>query len=236
MKINNTDVSAFNAKQFNFQYEHNALTNDSEWPPGAVTPYLSKNSVGFAVFTVTLVVKGAGREEIRRNCSSILSLLTGPVDLTLDGFSQTKFRGILTGHTEEERSLRAYHLLRLTFNGYEYGEAVTVTGASSLTVNNPGNIISPGIVTITPRIGAASIQLTGICLDPVTGVDQPVTISTITNGKVIVLDGITGLITEDGAAKEAEMWTLPAFKSGSTTVTCNNSNMDIAVEVLPLYI
>ena len=236
MKIGNTDVALYNAKQFNFRYEHMEMkNNNSEWVDGASIPYFARNHPGFISFTVTLDVKGHDREEIRDCCSDILSMLTGPVELELDGFTN-KFTAILTGHSEDERSLRFYHLLKLTFQGYEHGMPSLIYGSSLVIVNNPGNIVSPGRITITPSANAASITLTGICRDSRSGTDIPVIIQSVTNGKVIILDGIDGFITEDGNIKEVNMWTLPTFMPGSNIVTCSNSNMALKIETLPIYV
>ena len=131
------------------------------------------------------------------------------------------------------------HQLELDFEGYEYGANVTVqtTNASSaaLTVTNPGNLVSPCCVEITPRAGAQSIVLTGLCRDSFTGEDLPVTISDIVIGKVIKIDALSGLITEAGALKDMDIWALPSMKPGTNVVGCNNGSMTIKVTTTPLY-
>lgn len=234
MKINNTDISVYNAKQLNFTYNHNAISNGSAWAAGAAVPYFAPNKYGFASYTLALAVHGNGREEIRRNCSDIIAQLQKPADLTLDGFS-TRLRVILRSHNEIERSLQRYHRLELTFDGYEYGETVTASGITLLTIKNPGNMPSPGIITLTPSANVSHAFLTGICFDAAKGGDLPVTVEDMTNGIPVILDGLTGLITEAGAPREVEMWTLPMFLPGVTTITCTSEDVAVTAQCIPIY-
>ena len=235
MKINNTDISAFSAKQFTFETGHNSLTNASEWAAGSAVPYFARNDIGFASYTLTLVVKGQNRQEIMRNCSDILALLTGPVDLTVDGFSH-KYKVVLDGFSHTERAQRTYHLLTLEFHGYEYGATVTEEGETSITIVNPGNLVSPAIVTVTPQADITSVTLSGICRNSRTGEGIDVVIPDLEEGKPVILDGVSGLTTQDGDPKNVTMWTLPTLLPGSNIVTCNNAFVTVTVECIPLYI
>lgn len=236
MLINGFDVANLNAKQFAVEFSHASIKNDSAWDKGAAAPYFAPTYTGFRSFNVVLYVRGVDREEIIQNCSDIVAKLLEPVNLKLDGFSHF-FRATLSGTpSRDERSQRKFHRLTLPFVGYEFGDNVEVSGTTSFTVNNPGNIVSPCRVEITPRSGAASIQLTGICRDSFTGEDLPVTVKDLVTNKTVVIDGLTGLVTQDGAAKEVDAWELPSLKPGSNTITCNNSYMTIKVIVTPLYI
>lgn len=228
MKINNIDISAYGAKQWNFSYEHSNIQNESAWAAGAAVPYLAKNNIGFSSFTVTLMMKAAeGREAIRRACSNILSLFIGPVDLELDGF-ETKFKAVLKSHSETERSLRQYHLLQLTFIGYEYGSDVTAAGTGEVTINNPGNITSPVYITIVPSI-------TGDIL--IAGFADNIEIAECTAGKTITIDGKTGLIMEGRSPKiaDVDIWALPELPPGESTIACTDDGAIMTVTVTPLY-
>ena len=236
MKINNINISTFNAKQRTISIaNHNKIKNDSEWLWGSAIPHLSADYIDMKDFIVSLWVYGSGRNEISANCSNIIAASLVPAELTLDGYDH-KVMGILQSVKQTERSVDRFHILELTFAGYEFGDDVTVSGYSSLTINNPGNIPSPAVVEITPAAGASSIQITGICRDSFTGVDLPCTIKNLTAGKTVRLDTLTGLVTEDNLPKEMDLWTLPSFKPGATVVTCNNNRMGLSVTVRPLFI
>ena len=235
MTINGVDVSTWNARQRKITpNQHNKLNSDSEWLPGASVPYLSNLYVVMRPFTVSLWVYGANRTEINQNCSNLIAQLLIPVTLSFDDYPY-KFRGTLDNLKQAETSQRRWHVLELTFVGYLFGDDVAVSGYSSVTVNNPGNIVSPAIVEITPRVGASNVSLTGLCRDSFTGLDLPVTIPEVTAAKTIRIDTLTGLVTEDGLPKEVEMWQMPSLTPGENEIICDNDQMGITVTVRPLY-
>lgn len=237
MKIDGTDIAKFNAVQFRVTYDHSQMNGGSEWNSGALLPYFTPGQITFRPLSVTLNIYGASRQEIIRNRSDLLATLTDAVDLTLDKFPH-RFRGILTGHKETEKVQHKWHQIDLDFTGYCYGEAKIFSsqGTGTLEVNNPGNMLSPCIVSVTPEYGSAQITVSGICRDHVNGDDLPVTIKDLVTGKTVTLDGISGLITQDGALKEVDAWALPAMLPGVNTITIDNKYMDITVKVVPLYV
>ena len=237
MRIGETDIFLYHAKQQRVTFEHNGFENDSEWDYSAVIPYLADNHITFKTIVVTLLVKGDSREDIIGNCSGILSLLLQPVELTLDGFNH-QFKVILGDHRETETVMNRWHLLELTFHGYEHDakSTIEVSRQTSFTVMNEGNVRSPCIVEITPLVGAATITLTGICRDSFTGKDMPVTIPDLETGKTVIIDGVAGLITQGGEPKDIDAWALPSLIPGSNAITCDNSYMTIKVTVVPIYL
>lgn len=241
MLINSKDIARHNARQWRVDIGNREVKNESEWVRGSPLPFFSKNTIGFKEFTITLMVYGDNREDIQHNISDILSELLDPADMELDGYEH-KFCGILDKYKVKEYSDHSRHrfqTLELQFSGYEYGDEVSVTasGAESVTIINPGNAVSPVILELTPTLGAASITVTGICRDSESGEDLPVTISNLTTGNVIVLDGITGLITENDVLKAADVdiWAMPTLLPGGNTINLGTSKINATVKVLPIY-
>ena len=235
MKINSVNISTWEARQSAVTWGQTAYANNSYWKSGAAIPMIFGGIVGFKQLTVTLLVKGADRNAILKNVSDIVAACKDKVALELDGMNH-KFTGYLISAQNEEMGKRIVHRLTLQFNGYEHDSNFEVTGTSSLTVNNPGNLTSPARVALTPTANIASITLTGICRDPYTGADEPVTVTNLRNGVLIVLNGINGGITEaPGNPKDVDIWHLPTMLPGSNTITCDNANVSITVRTIPLY-
>lgn len=244
MKINSWDISEASAHQLNVTPGFHSIKNDSDWVRGSPAPVLFANEIGFKNLKVSLLIKAdRDRQAILDNCSLILSKLLEPVDLELDDFDH-KICGVLTKHTLEENPLNVPFVkynrastLTLEFNCYEYSDEVTqsASGSTSITVTNPGNIITPAIIEITPQVGASSIELTGICRNPYTGEDIPVTIADLVTDSTVTLDGESGLFTEGGELKEVEIWELPTLLPGENKITVNNSGMDITVRFRPRF-
>lgn len=242
MKINGKDVAAHNAKQWNVTIGNASISNDSTWARGSPIPVIFGNTLGFKSLKVTLLVKGKNREDICQNVSDLLAEMLDIVELELDGFSH-RFRGYLAKSSHEEKVLNRWHKLTLEFQVYEYGAVVEQQGtfsgipAVTMAVSNPGNILTPIRLEITPTAGIASLTISGVCMDPDTGEEQPISLKNLTTGNTVVLDGETGLVTEKGAlkSKDTEMWTLPALSPGTTTLTCSTGTLSIRVKLYPRY-
>lgn len=242
MLINGKNITEYgNVKQWRVDIKPRKMDHDSEWPRGSPVPIFQAPAATFKEITLTLMVYGDGREDILHRISNILADLTDVAELTLDGWEHG-FCGVLEESEVKELSDTSRHRfqqLELQFTGYEHGDKVTetATGTGTIHITNPGNMISPTVLEITPTIGAASVEITGICRDSNTGTDLPVTIKNLTTGNKVVLDGITGLITENGNLKagDVNMWELPTLLQGSNTITINTEYVDIKVTVLPIY-
>ena len=240
MKINGIDIRKFGARQHRVTVGHQSFKFSNEWLTGDVLPFMGICTPGFKSVSITLVIKGKTRSAILEKRSELLGLFTGPVTIDLDKNAH-HFCGVLKSHKETEVAKQRWHNLDLEFECYEYGDDISEDGTQTtnnvtLDMINPGTAASPCVVEITPGITASEITLTGICRNPVTGADMPVAIPDVTQNKKIVLDGITGLITEDGSLKMVDMWELPALKPGKTTITCSNRLMAITVTVRPMFV
>lgn len=246
MTIDGIDVSTYGARQHHVEFGHHGISNESQWIRSAILPHFSKNMIDFKSIGIDLIVKPLQSQSalepriaIYQNIGSILSTLLGPVDLELDGVPH-KFTAILKDHKFSEVAMRKWHKLSLTFDGYEYGTEVTATGTGSVTITNPGNILSPVLLTITPSATTTNVRITGLCRNPLTGEDEPVVLDSVTSGKVITLDGANGLFTEGtGNAKtlkgDITIKTMPGILGGQKTISCTQSGASLSATVLPLY-
>lgn len=240
MLIDGWDISNADARQWNVTPGFHEIKNDSEWERGSPIPALFKNEIGFKPIKVSLLIKkNGGRQAILGRCSEILSHLLGPVDLTLDQFAHN-FCGILSKYSHNEKSMDHWHILTLEFDGYEYDKTETVQtfkGTTDFVVLNTGNILTPVIIEITPQIGAASMKLSGICRDEITGEDLPVTIRELTAGNKVMLNGKTGLFTQNEQlkSKDIDIWQLPTLLPGSNRILIDNNRMDITIRFHPRF-
>lgn len=240
MKVNGIDIARYGAKQYRVDFGQSELKNDTEWIERATLPMLSGSYNLFKELTIKLLVYGTGRENIRNKISKIISHLLEPAELELDGYAR-QFTGILTKTDVDEGSdavRKRFQVLKLQFDAYEHGRQIVAEKdqwESSVQVKNPGNIRSPAVIEITPKTDLAALVVSGICTDGF-GQDIPVTINSLKNGKTIMIDGITGIIEEDGAVKDIDIWTLPAARPGSNEITLSQWNVGLRITILPLYI
>lgn len=238
MKINGKDISQYNARQWRVEFGQSDIKNESEWVRGSPLPYFDRNYRGFKEISISILVYGDSRENIRNKISNIMSWMLETVILDLDGYIR-KFKGILIKSNVKEGSDQArkrYQLLELQFYGYEYGEEIIISTeeTTEMSVYNPGNVISPAIIEITPLVGMAELTVTGIGQE-CNGRNLPVKIPDLTKDKTVVLDGVEGLITEDGKIKEADIWTLPAVAPGNNDITVSSNRLYVKIRILPIY-
>ena len=238
MLIGEWNIEEANARQHRVTYGTSSLSNGSEWTKGNYTPVMLRSTVGFKTVKTVLVVKGKDREEIIRNKSLIISKCLEPVMLTLDDY-QHKFWAILKKSDTEEKSMKKWHLLTLEWNCCECGERIVQTyeNKKEIIINNPGNITTPVIVNILPKIGTATLTLTGLIRNELLNEAYDLVVHNTETEKEIILDGETGLITEDGNIKagEVELWELPSLRPGENTITVDN-NVSLTISFLPRYV
>lgn len=250
MKINEWDIAEANAKQWNVTPGFSTIKNNSEWVNGSPTPFLSPGHSGFKKMNVAILVRGPDREGILWNCGEILAKSKEPVKWELDGFSH-KFYGAVTNYTFQENPLGRSRIagnkvakLTLELSCYEYGERLDGTAffesaseKKDIVIKNPGNLYTPCILEIIPKVGVAELVIDGIGRNIETGETLPVTIKKLTLGKKVILDGENGLFTEDGTNKseDVEIWSLPMLAPGINTITLDNTWMDITVRYRPRY-
>lgn len=234
MRIGNTDISAYNARQSTYTPGHQSISNDSQWITGAARPFFDRNKLGFRTFSVKLIVKGSDREDINRNVSNILAALMNETELTIDGFDHT-FTALLKSYKHDETSMRRWHRLTLTFEGFEHGVHTTMSGDTSFTINNPGNIVSPCAVSLRSSVNVSDVKINGVCRDSA-GNEKIIVVTNMTANKTVTIDGITGLIEEDGQLKDGiTLSALPTLVPGSNPITCNKAEVTVGIDVLPMY-
>ena len=226
------------AKQWRVTVGSHQISNNSEWTAGSPIPSYTQSILGFKTLKTVLLVKGEGREEILGQCSDILAKCLEPVELTLDHFEH-KFFGALKKSSMEETSEGRWNLLTLEWECFEYGETITkqYSGVTEITVHNPGNIITPAVVSIIPGLGAADLTVKGLCLDMVSGRKYDAVIKDLAVEEEIILDGESGLMTKGGVlnAEDIEVWELPALRPGENTITLDRTGMDVTVQFRPRY-
>lgn len=82
-----------------------------------------------------------------------------------------------------------------------------------------------------------TLVIEGLCYDPRTNESLTIEIRNITPGKTIVINGETGLITEEGIVKidDVDIWALPTIQPGENQITTNNNWLSIVVRYEPRF-
>lgn len=238
MRIDGEDIGKYGASQHNVTMEYSDISNGSEWNTGNLIPLMLPGAVGFKKIKVSVILKEESRKKIWENGRKLVTRLMQPSVVELDGFSNY-FYVVLKNVQQAEKSIQRWHKTTLELEGYEYGEEITeTTTKTTLTVENPGELETPAMIEILPTIGKTALVITGAARNRFTGEDKPITVKNLFKDMKIVIDGESGVITEDGKNKfqDIELWELPSLKPGTNKITIDQEVAKLTVKFKPRYL
>lgn len=226
MTINGTDISVYNARQWNVEPAHSEVENESEWPAGMINPFLLDTKTGLKKYKVSLLVKGETRQKIWENAAKIIAELLEPAKVKLDGLGHNyaEFIFVLLSHQQKESSRNRFHLLELELAGYEeatqYSTAANGYTPIDVTYTNIGTIPSPcEIEVMLYAAGEDTVTISGL-IKKRNGEAKDLVIKNVKQLKKIKIDE-KGNATEDGESKnlDVDMYALPTVYPGTNKIT-----------------
>lgn len=152
MTIDGWDIANANARQRRLVIGHHDIKNNSEWVAGSDRPVFAQSDLDFKSITVEIEVKGNDYADIVRNRGLILSKLRSDVHLDFDR-TPNHFHCVLNkADKPDEKAKDRWHIMKLEFSGYEYGDEMHSSADSSVefTINNVGTMDTPVTLVITP--------------------------------------------------------------------------------------
>lgn len=244
MTIDNTDISKYGARQQNVEMSYGEIKNRSEWPEGNLLPIMLPGTVGFKVIKVGIVLKSNSntytRDYIWKMGSQLVASLIKPAVVTLEGFDHS-FCVYLKNAAQVEHSLQRWHKATLELVGYEMsGQYTTRTweGVSNWVEKNDGSLITPAILKITPLQDMSYLTIRGLVRDPITGKDEYIVVKNLKEGRIITIDGETGLVTENGENKfaDVEMYDFPSLLPGDNRIVVQEPGAKVTLLYRARYI
>lgn len=233
MKVNTVDIRKFNAKQLTVDLKPPAVAVNSEWVEGAPTPQEFRTEVQYGTLKVTILFRGSGRNEIVRDVSEFMSLLTRRSELQLDGYKGT-YIGDMTSNSLDKTKEATRYILTLQFKGYMAdAEVVNVyESADRIKFTTLGTRDAPCIIEVLPRASMAQYTISGFG-------ENDIVLSNLTEGRAVVIDGEKGIVTEGGANKfaDCDIWEFPILKTGrENAVEFSPSRCDVTVRYRPMWL
>lgn len=232
MKVNDIDISIYNAKLLTVDIQTPSYSNESEWIPNALTPTFVSNVRGFKTLKLEVYFKGSNRDEILKNISSFILNFKNEVILELDKYTHY-FKCILTSKETVKTISKLAYKVSLELNGYEYGELEekSITSLTSISINNVGTVNTPCTIEITPNtIDLSDFIITGVS-------ELPITIKTIRKGETVIINGLEGKVTvnNDNKYGDTDMWEFPRLTPGVNNITFSRDTCTIKVKWNPFY-
>lgn len=235
MKINDTDIRVFNAKQLAVGYEPPSTSVSVELFEGGLLPSETETYTPLSNIKVEIYFRGQTRNEIQRYVSDFNAALQKGVTLTLDGYER-KFRGYMTTNTLSKTITKTRYTAEFSFTGYWFSELVTLKwqGVNEAKFEAAGNRWSPCKISITALEYVEVLKINGF--------SDELTVNIIPKGATVVIDSTKGFVTMDGANKFKDvsgMMEFPFLKTGEEKehhLIFSDKNILVTLEYNPMWL
>ena len=228
MIINNINISTFDMKLLTVDIQNREITNNSTWTANAINPNFIKNTNGFKNIKLELLCKGINRQTILNNISSLFCEFNKNKSNTvlLDNYDNNFICSLVNAQTNKKSKTR--YTLELELIGYEESTKETfikISDTDNHTITNNGTSITPCYLEIMPTFSYSSLTITGLS-------DDHIKINNITANKMIIIDGYTNKITENGINKfnDVELFEFPRLNVGNNIVKISDDRATLTVK------
>lgn len=235
MLINGVPVKEYGAKQLTVDFSPSTQEQTYEWNAGARLPIMVDRRVTFKTVTILLKVTGSSRQEIVKKSSHLHRLAAGQAEYILDGYKGWVFVGILKSEPTLKKTVdRNVYKMTLTVTGYmrderEQQEEMNRTTKGYLFVE--GTRDTPIVLEITPIVDIPEFSIYGVA-------ERGIVIKNLTEDTTIYVDGVTGLVTENGQNKfnDVVMFEFPHLEPGEQLITFSESVCNVKVRYFPMWL
>lgn len=228
MYINNVSLSNFGAKLLSREISSSDIQIQRFWARKALKPFISKNvEFYYKSLKVELEFKGTPGE-IERNKSLLIDAMAVSTIRfeTLDNY----YSGSITGTSIGDKPF-GFEVLGVEMDVYEHEqeEVTTFTGLSTETILLLSNSPTPVILELTPTANIATLHIEGF--------GEAITLSNLTAGTTVVINGEIGKVTENGINKYADYdsWGFPKLIPGENLITLSESTLSVLVRFSPRW-
>lgn len=223
VRIGTTDISSYNAKLLTYVYTPATVNNTTVTPYNSMMPILTDTEIMPGKLVVTIHVRGSSQAACQASIAALLMLLHKQSEIDLDdGYL---YRCIYNSATVTRR-MDTLMEVAVTLTAVRRKPIVTATLTDGInTVFCSGSVPVRCLIQITPTATAAGCTVFGIA------------INNLTAGRIIIIDGFSGTVTEDGANKflDTDMTDFPMLQPGDNTVTVDG-NVIAVLQYYPTYL
>lgn len=235
MKINDTDIRTFGAKQLEVEYRPPSTKVGVELFEGALLPSETETYTPLSNIAVKILFGGQTRDEIQGYVSDFNAALQKGVVITLDGYRR-RFKGYMTANTLSKTITRTRYTAEFEFTGYWFGDIVSLVwqDTNEMKFEVTGNRWTPCKVIITALEYIEELKINGF--------SDEIIIETIPRGSTVIIDGEKGFITMDGANKFGDvrgMMEFPFLKTGEDKnhhLVFSDKNALVTLEYNPMWL
>lgn len=235
MKINETDIRTFDAKQLTVDFSLPSTVVSVDMFDGALIPSESETYTPLSGLKIGVLFRGRNRDEVQQHVSDFGAMLQKGVTLTLDGYRR-HFKGFMTANTLSKTITKSRYTAEFDFTGYWFSDAVSISWENVHEVNfeAQGNRWTPCKVTITATEYIEEMRINGF--------SDEIIVHTIPRGSTVIIDAEKGFVTIDGKNKFSDvdgMMEFPFLKTGAEKnhhLIFSDRNAIITIEYFPLWL
>lgn len=224
MKIDNTSISTWGSVLVEYSVEETENEYKSEWTPKSLTPLVEVERPRYKTLKITLLLQGSTRDQVEQNKSTIQSKLK-QCQVTFTG-SSLIYDGVLDGIKFDKIANLAYYV-DITFRCLTYSNQITINLDKTYTqnVNIIGNTYVGAIYEVTTDTTIPTLTINNV------------TVNNVTAGKKLIIDGVNGIVTLDGANKfkDCVFTEFPTLKPGNQIITINVLTANIVLKYSPRW-
>lgn len=232
MKVNGIDVRKYNAKQLTVEIQPPSISNNYEWITKALQPVEFEADVMMGHIAITMYFRGKDRNQIMRTLSDFMQNFTSSCDLELDGY-KGKYRAFMTTNSYEKKNVKSRYILKIEFDGFFYDEEekIVFDAVRSGEFEAKGTRRMPCVLEIYAKSALKNYTISGVTEDAIV-------IENLESGKTIVIDGIKGLVTVNGANafEKADIWEFPSFVAGKRKIIFSDTKARVTIRYKPMWI
>lgn len=233
MKIDGIDIRKYNAKQLTVDIQPPKIAIEMEWIDGSPVPLEFETFIKAGTLKLSILFRGNNRNQIVRNVSEFMALLTHGVLIQLDGY-KGYYKGKLTDDGLSKTIVKTRYTVNLTFSGYMIDDEIknTYTDKRTAQFEVLGTRDAPCVLEITPTVSMAEYRVDGFG-------DDPIILQNLEEGKTIIIDGESGTVTQDGKNKfsDVDLWDFPVLKRGRKyTVGFSSDKCVVVIRYHPAWI
>lgn len=219
-KVNGVALATYGASLLSYNTGAVALKNNYFKPNKRLTPAIFSPDMPLRSVSIKCEFYAETDGIAESSATNLGFLITTETDLYLpDGFY---YKGVLTNAGKPTRIAQGIFQREYTLIAYRHGGLETITLPSSGKATIKGNMDAEVRYVVTIGSGTSFTV-------------NDITVQNIT-GSTIVIDGIKGIVTEDGVNcfDKTDMTEFPKLKAGTNDVT-TVGNGSVVIEYYPIY-
>lgn len=239
MTINGLDIKIYNARLQNYSVSGTALTHNLSTVNTLLRmPFLFSSALGTRTLTITLTFKPTRLGSDSRGTSVIQKLRTAAENITLfeaeivgkiveitlpDGYSYT---ALVSAQSAATFDSSGEHDITYTFSAIRHKATEEVNVQPNGQIYCKSTTKTPCKIILTTTSKSEAVTICGVV------------VNNVTEAAEIIVDGIDGIVTENGENKvlDTDLVDFPYLNPGYNTISCSDETAVIKVIYTPVYV